>query len=122
MGLCDPIKALGEILLLSTAKEQWDALRRNNEPTGALQLSSKIQAFTSYQASLGNSILEVATALTMLQADIAYIDTKEKPTDTLKISIFFRVLRAITPEFRLLILQLELSGSNKKWDLVVQHA
>jgi len=122
MGLCDPIKVLGEILLLSTAKEQWDALRRNHEPTGALQLGSKIQAFTGYQASQGTPILEVATALTMLQADIAYIDPKEKPTDTLKISIFFKVLRATTPEFRPLILQLELLGANKQWDAVVQHA
>lgn len=114
MGLYDPVKVLGKILLFSTTKEQWNTLRRNHEPIRALQLGSKIQAFIGYQTSQRTPILEVAIAFIILQADIAYINPKEKPTNILKISIFFKILRATIPKFRPLILQLELSGINKQ--------
>jgi hypothetical protein len=119
MGLCTST-VLDEILLLETAQEPWKTLKRNHEPTGKLQLSAKIIAFTGYEPPSGGTILEVATRLNTLQADIAYIDPQEKPSDTLKTAIFFRAVRALNPEFKPKLLQLELSGV-KQWDAVVEH-
>src|SRR5258707_582678 len=48
MGLCAQ-SALQHILLLSTAKEQWEALKALYAPLGIQQLSAKVQAFTAYR-------------------------------------------------------------------------
>jgi hypothetical protein len=120
MGVCSGA-VLQHILLLETAKEQWETLKRLYAPAGALQLSTKIQAFTGYKATEGATIAEVATALTTLQAEIGDIDPKERPTDSLKIGLFFQAARGLNPLFGPLILQLELSGANKHWETVVAH-
>jgi hypothetical protein len=87
MGLC-ATGALQHILLLGTAKEQWEALKSLYSPLGLQQLSAKIQAFTAYRPSEGSAtVTEVATHLSTLQYEIGAIDPAEKPSDTLKISI-----------------------------------
>jgi hypothetical protein len=54
MGLCGQ-GALQHILLLDTAKEQWDALKAQYSPLGLQQLGVKLQAFTAYQPRNGAS-------------------------------------------------------------------
>src|SRR5882757_988666 len=121
MGLCGQ-GALQYILLLDTAKEQWEALKAQFSPLGLQQLGAKTQAFISYQPSEGHAtIAEVANDLTILQVEIGLISSLEKPTDSLKISVFFRVIRAIDPRFEPLILQLEVSKSTTDFNAIVAH-
>ena len=66
MGLCAQ-SALQHILLLSTAKEQWDALKALYAPLGRQQLSAKVQAFTTYKPpESGATVAVVATDLSTL--------------------------------------------------------
>ena len=64
MGFCTS-NALQHVLLLSTAKEQWDTLKKLYAPLGLQQLSAKIQAFTSYKAPNGAKIAEIVTCRTV---------------------------------------------------------
>ena len=66
MSLCAQ-GALQHILLLETAKEQWEALNTLYAPLGMQQLSAKIQAFTSYKLLERNAtVTVVATELSTL--------------------------------------------------------
>jgi hypothetical protein len=112
---------LQHILLLETAKQQWDTLKELFLPVGAQQLSTKLQAFAGYRAPKGTTVAEIAIALTTLQYEIGSIDTKEKPSNSMKIGLLFQALRGLDPLYGPLILQLELSGSNKEWEAVVAH-
>jgi len=104
MSLCAQ-GALQHILLLETAKEQWEALNTLYAPLGLQQLSAKIQAFTSYKPPERNAtVAVVATELSTLQYEIGTIDPTEKPSETLKISIFFGAIRALDERFAPLIL------------------
>ena len=59
--------ALQHILLLSTSKEQWEALKALYAPLGLQQLSAKIQAFTLYKPpESGATVATVATKLSTL--------------------------------------------------------
>jgi hypothetical protein len=112
---------LQHILLLETAKQQWDMLKELFLPVGAQQLSSKLQAFAGYRATEGATVAEIATALTTLQYEIGSIDPKEKPTESMKIGLLFQALRSLNPLYGPLILQLELSGTSKEWEKVIAH-
>jgi hypothetical protein len=69
------------------------------------QLSAKIQAFTSYKPLERNAtVAVVAMELSTLQYEIGTIDPTEKPSETLKISIFFGAIRAMDERFAPLIL------------------
>ena len=65
MGVCSQA-VLQHILLLESAKEQWDTLKKLFQPVGAQQLSTKLQAFAGYRATEGTTVAEIATALSML--------------------------------------------------------
>jgi hypothetical protein len=112
---------LQHILLLETAKQQWDTLKELFLPVGAQQLSTKLQAFAGYRAPEGTTVAEIAIALTTLQYEIGSIDPKEKPSNSMKIGLLFQALRGLHPLYGPLILQLELSGANKEWEAVVAH-
>ena len=119
MSLCAQ-GALQHILLLETAKEQWEALNTLYAPLGMQQLSAKIQAFTSYKPPERNAtVAVVATELSTLQYEIGTIDPTEKPSETLKISIFFGAIRAMDERFAPLILQLEISGNTTNYSAIV---
>jgi hypothetical protein len=119
MGLCAQV-ALQHILLLSTAKEQWEALEALYSPLGIQQLSAKVQAFTTYRPpESGATVAVVATALSTLQYEIGTIDPKERPSDTLKISLLFQAIRALDDRFAPLILQLEISGVTTDYSVIV---
>lgn len=119
MGLCAP-GALQHILLLSTAKEQWEALEALYAPLGIQQLSAKVQAFTAYRPpERGATVAVVATDLSTLQYEIGAIDPTEKPSDTLKISLLFQAIRALDERFGPLILQLEISGITTDYSVIV---
>jgi gag-polypeptide of LTR copia-type/Zinc knuckle len=120
MGLCTS-NALQHVLLLSTAKEQWDTLKKLYAPLGLQQLSAKIQAFTSYKAPDGAKIAEVVTQLDTLQFEIGSIEPAERPSDTLKISILLRALRTLDERYDPLVLQLEITDSVKDYDKLVMH-
>jgi hypothetical protein len=121
MGLCAS-GALQHILLLGTAKEQWEALRALYSPLGLQQLSAKIQAFTAYRPpESGATVAVVATELSTLQYEIGAIDPAETPSDTLKISILFQAIRALDSRFGPLILQLEISGTATDYSVIVAH-
>jgi hypothetical protein len=75
------------------------------------QLNTKVQAFIG--ETKGTIIGEIATILTILQEEIRVIDPKERPTDNLKISLFFKAIRELDIQYRPLLLQLELSRANK---------
>ena len=119
MSLCAQ-GALQYILLLETAKEQWEALNALYAPLGMQQLSAKIQAFTSYKPPERNAtIAVVAIELSTLQYEIGTINPTEKPSKALKISILFRAIRALDKRFALLILQLEISGNTTNYSIIV---
>jgi hypothetical protein len=121
MGLCAQ-SALQHILLLSTAKEQWDALKALYAPLGRQQLSAKVQAFTTYKPpESGATVAVVATDLSTLQYEIGTIDPTEKPSDTLKISLFLQAVRALDSRFDPLILQLEISGTATDYSTIVER-
>jgi hypothetical protein len=121
MGLCAS-NALQHILLLDTAKEQWEALKALYRPLGLQQLSAKIQAFTAYRPpETGATVAEIATGLSTLQYEIGAISANERPTDTLKRSILFQAVRALDPRFGPLILQLEISDTGKDYSTIVTH-
>jgi hypothetical protein len=120
MGVCSQ-PVLQHILLLESAKEQWDTLKKLYLPTGTQQLSTKLQAFAGYRPTDGTTVSEIATALTTLQYEIGSIDPKEKPTDGMKIGLLFQALRALNTQYGPLLLQLELSGANKEWETVLSH-
>jgi hypothetical protein len=121
MGLCAQ-SALQHILLLSTAKEQWDALKALYAPLGRQQLSAKVQAFTTYKPpESGATVAVVATDLSTLQYEIGTIDPTEKPSDTLKISLFLQAVRALDSRFDPLILQLEISGIATDYSTIVER-
>jgi hypothetical protein len=121
MGLCSQ-GALQHILLLETTKEQWDALKALYSPLGLQQLDAKTQAFISYTPTTEHmGIAEIANNLTTLQTEIGLISTPERPTDSLKISVFFRVIRAVDNRFEPLILQLEVSKSTTDFNAIVAH-
>jgi hypothetical protein len=112
---------LQHILLLETAKEQWDTLKKLYGPVGAQQLSTKLQAFAGYRATQGTTVAEIATALSTLQYEIGAIDPQERPSNSMKIGLLFQALRGLNPLYGPLLLQLELSSSNKEWEAVVAH-
>jgi hypothetical protein len=119
MSLCAQ-GALQHILLLGTAREQWEALEALYAPLGMQQLSAKIQAFTSYKPpERGATVAVVATELSTLQYEIGTIDPTEKPSETLKISILFGAIRALDERFAPLILQLEISGTTTNYSAIV---
>jgi hypothetical protein len=118
MGLCGR-DALGHILLYTSAKEQWSALKALYAPLGLQQLGTKIQAFTGYIAPANAKVADIANDLTTLQANIRYIKPAERPSDTLKISIFFRAVRALDSRFDPLILQLGISGLATDFAVIV---
>jgi hypothetical protein len=119
MGLCAQV-ALQHILLLSTAKEQWEALEALYSPLGIQQLSAKVQAFTAYRPpESGATVAIVATALSTLQCEIGTIDPAERPSDTLKISLLFQAIRALDDRFGPLILQLGISGVTTDYSVIV---
>ena len=120
MGLCMPT-VLQHILLLGTAKEQWNTLKSIYAPLGLQQLSAKIQAFTAYTAPGNSTISEVATQLTTLQYEIATIEPKEKPSDTLKIAIFLQAIQSLDERYKPLILQLEISDTAKDYSAIVER-
>ena len=105
MGYCAQ-GTLQHILLLNTAKEQWDALKALYQPLGFQQLGTKLRAFTSYipPKDPKPTVTTIATDLTTLQAEIGDIDPKERPSDNAKIAIFLRAVRALDPRFDPLIL------------------
>lgn len=120
MGACaQPV--LQHILLLETAKEQWDTLKKLFLPTGTQQLSTKLQSFAGYRPDGGTTVAEITTTLSTLQYEIGTIDPKEKPTDGMKIGLLFQALRGLNPLYGPLLLQLELSSLNKEWEVVVAH-
>lgn len=89
MGMCKP-SVLQHILLLETAKEQWDTLKTLYAPLGLQQLSAKVLAFTSYKPpESGATVMNISTHLSTLQYEIGAIDPKERPSDTQKRSILF---------------------------------
>ena len=51
--------------------------------------------------------------------EIGFISSPEKPTDSLKISVFFRVLRAFDSRFEPLILQLEISKTTTDFNAII---
>jgi hypothetical protein len=57
------------------------------------QLSTKVQAFTG--ETKGTTVGEITIILIILQEEIGVIDPKERPTDNLKISLFFKVVREL---------------------------
>ena len=119
MGLCAQ-GTLQHILLLSTAKEQWEALEALYAPLGIQQLSAKVQAFTAYKPpERGTTVAVVATELSTLQYEIGAIDPTEKPSDTLKISLLFQAIKALDDRFIPLILQLEISGITTDYNVIV---
>jgi len=119
MGLCGN-SVLQHVLLLETAKEQWDALKALCQPLGLQQLGAKTQAFIGYVPQNGHTtVAEIANDLTTLQVEIGLISSPEKPTDSLKISVFFRVLRALDARFEPLILQLEISKTTTDFSAIV---
>jgi hypothetical protein len=118
IGLCAQ-GTLQHILLLNTAKEQWDALKALYQPLGLQQLGTKLRAFTSYSPLNDSTVTTVATDLTTLQAEIGDIDPRERPSENAKIAIFLRAVRALDPRFDPLILQLEISGTVTDYAVVV---
>jgi hypothetical protein len=120
MGYCAQ-GTLQHILLLETAKEQWEALKALYQPLGLQQLGTKLKAFTSYipPKDPPPTITTVATDLTTLQAEIGDIDPKERPSENAKIAVFLRAVRALDPRFDPLILQLEISGTAVDYAIVV---
>ncbi len=121
MGLCSS-GALQHILLLNSAKEQWGALKALYSPLGLQQLSAKVQAFTGYKPpEKTTSIAEISTQLSTLQYEIGAIDPKERPSDTLKISILLQAVRIFDNRFAPLILQLEISNLVTEYSTVIAH-
>jgi hypothetical protein len=118
MGFCAQ-GTLQHILLLNTAKEQWEALKALYQPLGLQQLGTKLRAFTSYSPPNDSTVTTVATELTTLQAEIGDIDPKERPSENAKIAVFLRAIRALDPRFEPLILQLEISGTVTDYAVVV---
>jgi Domain of unknown function (DUF4219)/Zinc knuckle len=119
MALCAQ-GALQHILLLSTAKEQWEALKTLYAPLGLQQLSAKVQAFTAYKPpASGATVAVVATELSTLQYEIGTIKPTERPSDTLKISLLFQAIKALDSRFEPLILQLEISGTTTNYSVIV---
>jgi hypothetical protein len=120
MGYCSQ-GTLQHILLLNTAKEQWDTLKALYQPLGLQQLGTKLRAFTSYspQKDSAPTVTTVATDLTTLQAEIGDIDPTERPSENAKIAVFLRAVKALDPRFDPLILQLEISGTVKDYAVVV---
>jgi len=57
----------------------------------------------------------------MLQADIRAIKPKERPSDTLKISLFFQAVRALDPRFDPLILQLEINKTIIDYSAIIAY-
>ena len=112
MGYCSQ-GALQHVLLLETAKEQWEALNTLYLPLGQQQLTAKVQAFIGYTIPEGTSptVAEIANQLDTIQYEISAIDAKETPSETLKTSILLQAVRGLDPRFDPLILQLELSGT-----------
>lgn len=119
MSLCSQ-DTLQHILLLATAKEQWDALKSLYQPLGLQQLGAKIQAFTAYVPPKERaSVTIVATELSTLQAEIGDIDPKERPSENAKIAVLLRAVRALDTRFDPLILQLEISDMTTNYSLIV---
>ena len=61
----------------------------------------------------------VAIELRTLQYEIGTIDPTEKPSETLKISIFFGAIRALDERFAPLILQLEISRVTTNYSVII---
>lgn len=120
MGLCGS-STLQHILLLETAKEQWEALKALYQPLGLQQLGTKLHAFTAYEPPKGTNttVITIATELDTLQAEIGDIDSKERPSENAKAAVFLRAVRALDHRFDPLILQLELSDSAGKYAVIV---
>jgi hypothetical protein len=58
-----------------------------------VQFSTKVQAFIG--ETKRTIINEITTILIILQEEIGVIDPKERPTDNLKISLFFKAVREL---------------------------
>ena len=110
---------LEHILLLKTAKEQWQKLETEYAPLGARQLSTKIQAFTGYKPTGKTTITEVAMRLNTLQYEIGVIDPSERPSENLKIAIFLKAIKQLNDRFNPLVLQLQISDNAKDFNSVV---
>jgi hypothetical protein len=57
------------------------------------QLSTKVQAFIGKTKK--TTVSKITIILTILQEEIKVINPKEKPTDNLKINLFFKAIREL---------------------------
>jgi hypothetical protein len=98
MGYCSGT-VLQHILLYSTTKEQWDKLKEAYQPLGIKQLGAKLRAFTGYEVQKESTLQSINTDLNTLQAEIGDINPNKRPSNQVKLAIFYRALRALEKQW-----------------------
>lgn len=119
IGLCSQ-GPLDHIISLETAQEQWDKLKALYAPLGLQQLESKTQSFINYEPSPNATVADVSNELNTLQSEIGAISKEERPSDTMKLTILYRTVRALNTLYDPVVLQLGLAKITNYEEVIVQ--
>ena len=119
MGFCSQ-GALDHIISLETAQEQWEKLKGLYAPLGLQQLEMKTQAFINYEPRQNTMIANITNELNTLQSEIGEISADERPSDTMKLTILYRAVRALNTLYDPIVLQLGLAKITNYDEVVAQ--
>ena len=98
MGYCS-LTMKNKIIDLPTAKEQWEALRKDCRPSNDILLAAYTSQFYGYEPKQGATIDSISNDLRDLQAYIFATDPDEAPTEKSKISALLRTVRKLGAEY-----------------------
>ena len=98
IGYCS-LTIKNKIIDLPTAKEQWEALRKDCRPSNDILLAAYTSQFYGYEPKQGATIDSISNDLRDLQAYIFATDPDEAPTEKSKISALLRTVRKLGAEY-----------------------
>jgi hypothetical protein len=118
MGYCS-LTMRNKIIDLPTARDQWEALRKDCRPSNDISLATYTSQFYSYKPKQGATVDTISNDLRDLQAYIFAIDLNEAPTEKSKISTLLRAVRKLRTRYMTRIEILKDKISTLDYDLVV---
>jgi len=108
------------ILHCTTAKEQWEELKRWKNPLGREQLSAALGRFYGYTPPSKPTVGLIVNELRTAWLDIETVDPLQTPSVEVRILSLYKAVRTIDPEYNSVILQLDLQGINNFEAIVSQ--
>ncbi|KAH8807400.1 hypothetical protein F5884DRAFT_751989 [Xylogone sp. PMI_703] len=113
MLFCSPYMK-ESVMHAGSAKERWDELRERCITRGRKQIFNKIRSFIHYQPPADrtshSTVRKVASDLSSLQDEIEFYSPENRPSDAMKLVIFYRALRQADDRFEPFVSESELEA------------